>query len=68
MFVELSMNMQNKCIRYDLPILVNNTTKEILSKIDTHNLRSFAGYIKQYYMNLSTAQSLNVTIVIKIKN
>ncbi len=32
-------------------ILVNNTTREILSKIDTHSLSGFAGYIKQYYMN-----------------
>ncbi len=35
-----------QCIRYDLPMLVNNTPKEILDKIDTHSLRGFAGYIK----------------------
>ncbi len=48
-----------KCIRYNLPILVNNTTREILCKIDTHSLRSFAGYIKQYYMN---SYQVNCTI------
>ncbi len=41
----------NKCIRYDLPVLVNNTPKEILDKIDTRSLRGFAGYIKQYYLS-----------------
>ncbi len=32
-------------------MLVNNTIREILSKIDTHSLGDFAGYIKQYYIN-----------------
>ncbi len=45
MFVGQLMNMQ-KNVYDDLPMLVNNTPKEILHKIDTHSLRGFAGYIK----------------------
>ncbi len=40
-----------KCIRFHLPISINSTSKVILSKIDTHSLNGFAGYIKQYYLN-----------------
>ncbi len=40
-----------KCIRFHLPISINSTSKVILSKIDSHNLKDFAGYIKQYYLN-----------------
>ncbi len=35
------------CIRYELLLTVNSTPIEILSKVNTHCLRSFAGYIKQ---------------------
>ena len=48
-----------RCIRYDLPMVINKTPREILSKIDTHSLRGFAGYIKQYYMN---SYQVNCTI------
>ena len=40
-----------KCIRYNVPISVNNTPIVILEKINTHSLKGFAGYIKQYYLN-----------------
>ncbi len=45
------MNMQKKSIRFDLPISINSTSKVILRKIDTHSLKGFAGYTKQYYLN-----------------
>ncbi len=35
-----------KCIRYDLPILINNAPSEILEKVYIHSIHSFAGYIK----------------------
>ncbi len=35
-----------KCIRYDLPILINNAPIEIIEKVYTHSLHGFAGYIK----------------------
>ena len=40
-----------KSVRYNLPIVVNNTTSEILDKIETHSLLGFAGYIKHQYLN-----------------
>ena len=39
-----------KCLRYDLPVVINNTPKIIIEKIDTHSLAGFAGYIKQYIL------------------
>ena len=39
-----------KCIRYHLPVSINSTSTEILNKINTHSLKGFAGYIKQYYL------------------
>ncbi len=40
-----------KTIRYNLPIVVNSTTREILDKIDTHSLNGFAGYTKRFILN-----------------
>ncbi len=37
-----------KCIRYDIPKLVNNTPSLILDKVWTHSLQGFAWYIKQH--------------------
>ncbi len=36
----------SKCIRYDLPILINNAPIEIIEKVYTHILHGFALYIK----------------------
>ena len=41
-----------KCIRYDIPQIVNKTPAIILNKIDTHSLSGFSWYIKQYTINL----------------
>ncbi len=35
-----------KCIRYDLPILINNAPSETLEKVYTHSIHNFVGYIK----------------------
>ncbi len=51
MFGRTAHEYAKKCIRYDLPMLVNNIPKKNLNKIDTHSLRGFAGYIKRYYLN-----------------
>lgn len=40
-----------RCIRYDLPLLINNTSQDIISKIRTHSLDGYAWYIKQYYLS-----------------
>ena len=37
-----------KCLRFDLPRIINNTPRIILDKIYTHSLDGFAWYIKQY--------------------
>ena len=34
------------CIRYQVPIVINNTSCEILNKIHTHSLQGFTRYIK----------------------
>ncbi len=35
-----------KCIRYDLPIFINNAPIEIIENVYTHSLHGIAGYIK----------------------
>ena len=37
-----------KCLRYDLPRIINNTPNIILDKVHTHSLQGFSWYIKQY--------------------
>ncbi len=39
-----------RCIRYDIPITINNFPSEVLDKIDTHSLQGFAGYVKVYIL------------------
>ena len=34
------------CIRYQVPVVVNNASNEIIDKIDTHSLQVFTRYIK----------------------
>jgi hypothetical protein len=35
-----------KCIRYSIPMIINNTPVEIIEKIHTHSLQGYAQYIK----------------------
>ena len=39
-----------RCLRFDLPNLVNNTPDIILDKIHSHSLDGFSWYIKQYIL------------------
>ncbi len=39
-----------KSLRYNLPVLVNNTVSEIIAKIDTHSFQGFSRYIKNQYI------------------
>jgi hypothetical protein len=48
-----------KCIRYDLPVVINSTPRQILTKIEPHSLRGFTGYIKQHFLN---SYQVNCTI------
>ena len=43
--------MASKCIRSQLPLLINNTPDIILSKMDTHSLQGYSFFIKQYYLS-----------------
>ena len=40
-----------KCIRFDIPKLINNTPAIILDKVWTHSLQGFSWYIKQYILD-----------------
>ena len=35
-----------KCIRYLLPILIDNTSQDILDKVGTHSIEGFSFYVK----------------------
>ena len=44
-------HMPSKCIRSQLPLLLNNTPDIILSKINTHSIQGFSFFIKRYYLS-----------------
>ena len=44
-------HMASKCIRSQLPLLLNNTPDIILSKINTHSIQGFSFFIKWYYLS-----------------
>ncbi len=35
-----------KCLRYDIPMVMNSSPVEIINKINTHSVQGFAGHIK----------------------
>ena len=35
-----------RCLRYNLPHVINNTPKTVIEKIGTHNMQGFANYAK----------------------
>ncbi len=41
-----------KCIRYKVPMTINNAPAEIVNKVCTHSLQGFAGYIKAKILQL----------------
>ena len=41
----------SKCIRYLLPLLLQNTLSSISSKLSTHSLKGFCNYAKNIYIN-----------------
>ena len=44
-------HMASKCIRSQLPLLLNNSPDIILSKINTHSNQGFSFFIKRYYLS-----------------
>ena len=44
-------HMASKCIRSQLPLLINNTPDIILSKMGTHSIQGFSFFIKQYHIS-----------------
>ena len=46
--LELGMNMLKKCLRYNLPLMLNTTPDTITNKLYTHSLQGLANYAKQY--------------------
>ena len=45
-----------KCIRSQLPLVLNDTPEVILSKINTHSIQGFSFFVKQYYLSNYTTQ------------
>ena len=50
-----------KCLRYNLPVVVNKTIENIKSKVATHSLHGFSWYIKKqsikYYTDRCTIEN-----------
>ena len=43
-----------KCLRYNLPVVVNKTTENIKSKVATHSLHGFSWYTKKQFIEYYT--------------
>ena len=43
---KLNTNLQKKCLKYNLPKLINDTPKRVKDKINTHSLKGFINYGK----------------------
>ena len=39
-----------RCIRYDIPLIVNNTSNLIKNNIVTHSLHGFSCYVKKHFL------------------
>ena len=48
--IRIKHSFAKKCLRYNLPILINNTPKNIKDKVYTHSLPGFSTYIKKIYI------------------
>ena len=48
-----------KCIRFDLPKIINDTPSHILDKITTHSLNGFSWYVKQQMLD-SYSETCNI--------
>ena len=45
--LKVNHTFAKKCIRYNLPVIINNTKKNIKEKVYTHSLKGFSTYIKK---------------------
>ena len=45
-----NMSSRDKCIRYYLPVVIDNSKNDILNKIETHSLYGFAFYRKRKWL------------------
>ncbi len=59
------------CIRYCIPFIVNKSSPDIISKIDTHSLQGFSKYIKikilvSYNESCTLQNAIFVTEVYKL--
>ena len=52
--LELNTNSQKKCLKYNLPHSVNATPAIVVEKIQTHSLRGFTTYAKQFLIQKYT--------------
>ena len=50
--MSINHEFAKKCIRFSLPILINNTAQLITDKIYTHSLKGFATYVKNVYLSV----------------
>ena len=49
-------HMAAKCIRSQLPLVLNDTPEVILNKINTHSIQGFSFFVKQYYLSKYTTR------------
>ena len=52
----IPVHVAAKCIRSQLPLVLNDTPEVILSKINTHSIQGFSFFVKQYYLSKYTTQ------------
>ncbi len=52
--LELNTNSPKKCLKYNLPHSINATPAIVVEKIQTHSLRGFTTYAKQFLIQKYT--------------
>ena len=46
----VSHSFAEKCVRYNLPKLVNDTSPLVFEKLFTHSLDAFSNYFKRFFI------------------
>ena len=52
-----------RCIRHDIPLLINNTTFNIKNKITTHSLQGFISYAKENFYKITKHCAFYQTVI-----
>ena len=47
-FIPIHLHASSRCLRNHVPVVLNNTSDDIINKINIHSYEGFAAYVKKY--------------------